>query len=312
MTTTTITSLTTVIDQWPALRALLTTRTTSTWPPADPTSPEPDDESLDEGHAQTLVTTRHESGQLYYACAHCEHVGEAHDHPVRPDREADQLGDRPEPFRLHVLDTIHSIETALCTLADELAADIQRTAYASSRPSRLDPMQMLIERLAAHDARDPARWRYNRANRTAPAAAQWLRARAHDEPGPCTPLTDTHRDTLARIAAGAAHRIERVLGAERRHDRLPRPCPWCAATLTLHHGGDEPEYVTCANGHDCHAAVGQVVEGHRTWATPTELVSLRLALTAAERRRKQAAAKKRQREAARTAHEPPTTDRSKP
>ncbi|TXL91927.1 hypothetical protein EW053_04625 [Streptomyces sp. IB2014 016-6] len=214
---------------------------------------------------------------------------------MREDRETEQIGERPVPLRLHVLDTVRAVETALLQVTDEIASEIQRAVITSGRPSSLDPRQFDIERLAAHDARDPARWRYNRGPRTATAAAQWLRARTHGEAGPCTPLTDDHRQHLHQVATEAARRVEQLLGVERRHDTMPRPCPWCNGPLTLHHGGgDEPEFVTCDNGFDCAAPV-QVLDGRRVWSTPEQLVQLYVALEAAERRARRAAAKKRQR-----------------
>ncbi|WP_405676881.1 hypothetical protein OG292_19740 [Streptomyces sp. NBC_01511] len=304
MTTTdnTIRALTTVITQWPTLRDLLDTRSPTTWPPADPAAYTAALDELDAdevAHAQQLITIRHESGQLYYACVHCDRVGEGHAHPIREDRDTEQIGERPVPLRLHILDTTRAVETALLQLADDIASEIQRAAITSSRPSSLDPIQFDIERLAARDALDPARWRYNRSPRTATTAAQWLRSRAHGEAGPCTPLTDDHRQLLNHVATEAARRVEQLLGAERRHDVMPRPCPWCTGPLTLHHGGDEPEFVTCDNGHHCTAPV-RVVDGRRIWSTPAELVQLYAALEASERRARRAAAKKRQRDAVRT------------
>lgn len=300
-TTATLTALTTVITHWADLRELIDTRAPATWPPVTPAEyaqlvqADADDA---EAHAQQLVTIRHETGQLYYACAQCDRVGEGHAHPVRPDREPEQLGVRPDPLRLHILDTISSVETALLTLADQIAAEIQRAPIVSGRPSRLDPMQLEIERLAAHDARDPARWHYQGV-RTTTMAAQWLRARVHGEPGPCTPLTDTHRGLIYGVAQEAARRVEQLVGSARRHDQLHRACPSCRGVLTLHHEGDEAPRVTCANGHDCAAAV-RVIDGHRTWSTPAELAQLYVDLAATERRAKRAAAKARQRETAKS------------
>ncbi|GGJ81860.1 hypothetical protein GCM10011583_11660 [Streptomyces camponoticapitis] len=272
MTTTdsTIRALTTVLTNWDSLRDLLDTRSPSVWPPADPAE-------------YTAQLDQHDAAEV----------------ALTQEREHLVLREVGAPLRLHVLDTMRTVETALLQVADEIASEIQRAAITSSRPSSLDPVQFDIERLAAHDARDPARWRYNRGPRTATAAAQWLRARAHGEAGPCTPLTDDHWQLLNRVASNAARRIEQLLGAERRHDAMPRPCPWCKGPLILHHGGvDEAEFVTCDNGFDCAAPV-QVVGGRRAWSTPQQLVQLYAALEAAERRARRAAAKKRQRDASR-------------
>ncbi|MFF2522462.1 hypothetical protein [Streptomyces liangshanensis] len=300
-TDTTIQALTTVITHWDDLRELVDTRAPASWPPVTPAEYAQlvQAEAADaDAHAQQLVTIRHDSGQLYYACAQCDRVGEGHLHPVRADREPEQLGIRPDPLRLHILDTIRTVENTLLALADEIASEVQRASITTGRPSRLDPMQLDLVRMAAHDARDPARWRYNRGPRTAPAAAQWLRARVHDEPGPCAPLNDAQRELIHRIVEEAARRVEQLVGSARRHDQLHRACPSCRGALTLHHDGDEAPVVTCANGHDCAAPV-RVIDGHRTWSTPAELAQLYVDLAAADRRVKKAAAKARQRDAAR-------------
>ncbi|MFD8970515.1 hypothetical protein ACFV0C_36935 [Streptomyces sp. NPDC059568] len=302
MTTTADQHLTSIITTWPHLQDLLTTRSADTWPP---TSKAEYAKQLDEHdaaevaagrHAQQLATIRHESGQLYYQCAECNHVGDGHQHPVREDRADDGLGERPVPLRLHVLDTMRTVTIAVTTLADQIAAVVQRAPITSNRPSKLDPRTMEIERLAALDARDPHRWRHNRPADNSPvAAARWLLARLREEKGPCEPLRAHHRQHIAEVAAEAARRIARVLGSDRRHDPMPRPCPWSGGVLTLHHGGDEPEQITCEHGHDCGAPV-PVVDGRRTWTGP-ELVELEKALDAADHRAKRAAAKRRQRAA---------------
>ncbi|MFF1416538.1 hypothetical protein [Streptomyces sp. NPDC058280] len=302
MTTTADQHLQYLITTWPQLAELLTTRSADTWPP---TSTAEYTKRLDEHdaaevaagrHAQQLVTIRHETGQLYYACTGCDHVGDGHQHPVRADRGDTGLGDRPVPLRLHVLDTMRAVTIAVTTVADQVAAEVQRAPITSNRPSSLDPRTMDIERLAALDARDPARWRHNRAADKSPvAAARWLLARLVGEAGPCTPLTIRHREQIANVAAEAARRIARALGSERRRDTMPRPCPWSGGVLTLHHGGIEPELVTCEHGHDCGAPV-PVVDGRRTW-TGHELVELEAALAAGDVREKRRVAKARQRAA---------------
>ncbi|WP_046500765.1 hypothetical protein [Streptomyces odonnellii] len=305
MTTTPDQHLQYVITTWPQLTELLTTRNADTWPPnnkAEYTKRLDEHDAAEvaaDRHAQRLATIRHESGQLYYTCTECGHAGDGHQHPVRIDRAEDGLGERPVPLRLHVLDTMRTVTIAVTAVADQIAAEVQRAPITSNRPSKLDPRTMEIERLAALDARDPLRWRHNRPADDSPvAAARWLLARLREEKGPCEPLRGHHRQRIASVAAEAARRIARVLGSERRHDPMPRPCPWSTGILTLHHGGTEPEQVTCEHGHDCAAPV-PVVDGRRTWSGP-ELVELETALAAADRRASRAAAKRRQRAAKNT------------
>jgi hypothetical protein len=269
VTTTAEQHLTAVITAWPQLTDLLTTRSSPSWPPADRA-------------AYLRQLDQHDAAEVAAARA-------ADEGPL-------VLRETGAPLRLHVLDTMRMVTIVITTLADQIAAEVQRAPITSNRPSSLDPQTLEIERLAALDARDPDRWRHNRSADTSPvAAAEWLLARLTGEAGPCTPLTIRHREQIDRVAAEAARRIARVLGTERRHDPMPRPCPWSGGLLTLHHGGDQPEHVTCEHGYDCAAPV-LVYEGRRTWTGP-ELVELEHALDAADQRAQRAAARARQRAA---------------
>ncbi|MFE7128931.1 hypothetical protein [Streptomyces sp. NPDC057617] len=258
MTTTAEQHLTSIITTWPHLQDLLTTRQTEPWPPADPAEYA---RQLDE-HDATEV------GQLV-------------------------LRKTGAPLRLHILDTMRTVELVLTQLADETASAIQRDTIKPVRGASGDPAALSLALLAARDDADPARWRYNHGDRSAVQAARWLLARVRGDAGPCRPLSDAQRERIGVLAAEAARRIARAAGSDRRHDPLPRPCPWSAGILTLHHGGTEPEQVTCEHGHDCAAPV-PVIDGRRTWTGP-ELVELEKALTAADRRASRAAARRRQR-----------------
>ncbi|MFQ6851244.1 hypothetical protein AAIB46_10145 [Streptomyces sp. 35M1] len=289
-----------ILDQWDHLReALDTTGPGTSWPPARPGAEylrALDDQDAAEvtaeqslaaaiahaiAHPQQLVTTRHPSGQLYYQCAHCEHVGEGTAHPVREDRDPAQLGERPVPLRLHVVDACRMIELVLVRLADEIAA---------------------------RDAHDPADWHGGRPEgRTAPVAAAWLLTRVGD--GPCCPTHDTDRARIAERAREAAARIDRVLGTGRTSRVLAgMPCPWCGGELVIHTEAGTVLSVTCATGLiDCDAPVRFDVDARaRVWSTPEQLAALQRALDAAERSRsaaedraKRADARRRQRAAAR-------------
>jgi hypothetical protein len=288
-----------ILDHWHHLRALLdTTGPGQTWPPQKPGAEylrALDDQdaadvsatqSLAEAiahavaHPQRLITTRHHTGQLYYECAFCDHVGEGLPHPVREDRDPAQLGERPVPIRLHVADACRAIELALCGLADSIAT---------------------------RDALDPADWHHlDREQRTAPTAAQWLLGRLGD--GPCCPTHDTDRSRIAAYAREAADRLDRVLGTGRTAAVMPgRPCPWCGGELVLHTEAGTVMSVTCSTGLiDCNAPVPFDVDRRaRAWSTPEQLAALQKALDAAERKRaeaeqraKRAEARRQQRKAA--------------
>ncbi|MEU0675448.1 hypothetical protein ABZ330_21655 [Streptomyces sp. NPDC006172] len=301
--------LQTVVDHWQHLRALIdTTQTASTWPPAMGKAEylrALDDHDRDETallfqHAQQLVTTIDEHGRVQYECARCDYVGEGRAHLPRGDRDPNKLGERPVPLRLHVVDTCRAIEVALCALADQVAADIQRDTVKPLRKAIPgDPVGLQLAMLAARDEADPARWQFNLGERSAVRAAEWLLGRLRGDEGPCLPLRDEHRAQIALVAREAARRIDRTIGGtiERHAVTMDQPCPYCGATLTMHAGGGEDDAVTCA-GPGCEAPVG-LDGGRRTWSTPAQLAALQRELDTAARRRKRAEARARQRAAVR-------------
>ncbi|MGW5928053.1 hypothetical protein ACWF2L_17655 [Streptomyces anulatus] len=290
-----------ILDQWDHLRDALDTNDGpgTNWPPARPgaeylralDTQDAADVTAEQAlaaavvhaldHPQQLVTVRHHTGQLYYRCAHCDHVGEGLPHPVREDRDPAQLGERPVPLRLHVVDACRAIEIALCTLADTIA---DRTATGRDDWYGTDP-----------------------ADRTVPTAARWLLGRL--DAGPCCPTHYAEQATIAEYARTAAGRIDRVLGTGRTARVLPgMPCPWCAGELVIHTEAGTVLSVTCATGLvDCNAPVPFDVDRRaRVWSTPEQLAALQRAVDAAERARageeeraKRADARRRQRAAVR-------------
>ena len=298
-----------VVDHWTHLRALIdTSQTSDTWPPAMGKAEylrALDDHDRDETalllqHAQHLVTTTDEHGRPQYECLHCDYAGEGRGHLPRPNRRPDQLGERPVPLRLHVVDACRAVEVALCSLADQVAAEVQRdTVKALRRPIPGDPVGVALGMLAARDEADPARWRFNLGKRTAVRAAEWLLGRLRGDEGPCLPLRDHHRAAIGLVAREAARRIERTIGGtvDRYAVAMDRPCPYCDGALTMHAGGGVDDAVTCS-GPDCEAPVG-LVDGRRMWSTPAQLAVLQRELGEAARRRKRAEDRARQRAAAR-------------
>lgn len=281
-TRTTADNLQHILDHWDHLRAALDTAGPGgAWPPARPGAEylrTLDDQDAAEwsaeqqlaaaiahaiDHPQRLITTRHHTGQLYYRCAFCEHVGEGLPHPVREDRDPAQLGERPVPLRLHIVDACRAIEIALCSLADSIGA---------------------------RDAADPADWHHaDRAQRTAPTAARWLLDQLGD--GPCCPTHDADRDRIAKYAGEAAARLDRALGIGYTSAALPGlPCPWCGGDLVMHSEAGTVMSVTCATGLiDCSAPVPYDIDRRaRVWSTVEQLAALHRALDAAERARAEA------------------------
>lgn len=151
------------------------------------------------------------------------------------ERDPIQIGERPVPVRLHILDTMRAVEAALVDCADITAADVQRSPmpYAPRGWPAADRARR--DQLARADALDPRRWKY-RGHRTAPYAALWLLARIEHARGPFTALSDAHRGRIGSVAEGAAERVERALDIAAQRRALERPCAKCGGKIDIHGG----------------------------------------------------------------------------
>jgi hypothetical protein len=211
-----------IIDSWPHLHDMLTTRHGSTWPPVMSiehvlNSTDDPDAAADERAALRLA----ERADSRYT-----------------------LGASPAPIRLAVVDVMRTVETSLVYLVDVLAQEIQRPVMAKAPSHWLPEDQKRREKLRAEDAADPRRWRY-REHRTATHAATWLLARVEQQPGPFLPLGPSR---LRRIsaAAGAAHtQVHRALDGVRTAQRIDRPCPLCGGILGMSSGDGGTPLVVC-------------------------------------------------------------------
>ncbi|MFH9403288.1 hypothetical protein ACH4JS_26585 [Streptomyces sp. NPDC017638] len=164
------------------------------------------------------------------------------------ERDPIQLGDRPVPVRLHILDTMRVIEAALVACADDIAHATQRAPitapsarrtatapYASQRDADIAAAdRRRREQLALADQRDPRRWRYT-GRRTASYAALWLLARVERAPGPCRRLTEAEERRIGTVAAGAAERLERALDIAAQRRTLEQPHE-CGGLIDVHGG----------------------------------------------------------------------------
>ncbi|MEU0991100.1 hypothetical protein [Streptomyces sp. NPDC005953] len=292
-----------VLDHWEHLRDLLDTAEPGAWPP-DRSSVEylRDLDGQDAAHVahersaadvlahalhhpQRLVTTRHHTGQLYYACEHCTHVGDGRTHPVRPDRAPEQLGEHPLPIRLHIADACRTIELALCGLADAIATRDATDPVAARWLA--DPVPDVEHAQVAGYALYPATWAHTISERrTAPGAARWLLARLHHLDD--TPSPDGEHARIARYAREAAGRIDRLLGLGRTVVVMHgMPCPWCGGDLVMTVESGIVSRVTCATGLiDCAAPVAFDVDLRaRVWSRVEQLAALQKALEAAERKK---------------------------
>lgn len=192
---------------------------------------------LDEADAEQLEYERHQAAHLRSL-----------------ERDPIQLGDRPTPVRLHILDTMRLVEAALVACADDIARTAQRAPisvpaarkanYATLREARIahNDRKRRTE-LALADQRDPRRWRYT-GQRTAPYAALWLLARLERAPGPCRRITEQEAARIGKVAAGAAERVERALDIASQSRTLERRCG-CGGAIDIHGGEGRPPLAHC-------------------------------------------------------------------
>ncbi|MEE1813680.1 hypothetical protein PUR59_01320 [Streptomyces sp. SP18ES09] len=136
------------------------------------------------------------------------------------ERSPEQLGTRPVPVNLRIMDTMRVVEAALHETADQIAATNQL-------PTR-----------TSH----PHRWRYTGTRPGAVRTALWLSARAAGIFWPGRALTEPQERHLRHVAREALHRIETALDlATATHELGPQhTCP-CGGSITISGGaGDTP------------------------------------------------------------------------
>ncbi|MFD4738698.1 hypothetical protein ACFWNQ_15195 [Streptomyces virginiae] len=152
--------------------------------------------------------------------------------------------DRSAPVRLHVIDTIRTVELVLIPLADHIASRIQRPVInAATGKGWSDDLHRQAALLSARDSADPTRWQYT-GTRTGQHAAQWLAARLRQQPGPFRPLNLREVEEIQHIAAGAAERVEHALGIRRRTVGTGHICG-CGGELFLEGGDGRPPTLVC-------------------------------------------------------------------
>jgi len=211
-----------LIDSWPHLTEMLTTRHGSTWPPAM-------------GVQHLLAGTDDAEAAAEERAA------------LRLAERADSrytLGASPAPIRLQVVDVMRTVEADLVYLADTLAQEIQRPVMRRAPSHWLPTDRELRDKLVAEDEADPRRWRY-RQHRTAPFAAVWLAARTEGQPGPFLRLTTEQTRRIEAVGGTAAGRVRRALDAVRTAQVLDQPCPLCGGALGMASGDGGVPLVAC-------------------------------------------------------------------
>lgn len=172
------------------------------------------------------------------------------------ERSPDQIGARPVPVNLRVLDTMRAVEAALLDTADRIARSVQRTPMQPPAPARAAHARTRADRVywedrarraeqARKDADDPRRWRHN-TGRTAVRAAVWLSGRVVGSGGPFRPLSEAEHRHVAKVAEGALHRVESALDLAdgRRELTSAHPCP-CGGTIEVYGGAGATPVARC-------------------------------------------------------------------
>jgi hypothetical protein len=214
------------------------------------------DEALSLVHVQQLATRKDEHGRTQYRCTKCDHVGDGHTHAVGEDRDPAQLGQRPIPLRVAILDTMQAVHADLLECADATAAGVQREPMRGPAPNPQWPDSSKGRRimeadrartavLAMQDAHDPRRWKWNGPRPSAPLAALWLLGRLQGAPGPFHRLTPAQTGYIASIARSAASRVETALDIAAQLAPITKPCPECGGRIEVRGGAGASPLAHC-------------------------------------------------------------------
>lgn len=98
------------------------------------------------------------------------------------ERDPIQLGERPAPLRIPVLDTMCAVEAALVECADVTGAEVQRSPMGLLPKTYPAADRTRRELLAMKDAADLRRWRYDghRADRRSPISGSSPASKARE------------------------------------------------------------------------------------------------------------------------------------
>ncbi|MFE0699142.1 hypothetical protein [Streptomyces sp. NPDC058872] len=140
------------------------------------------------------------------------------------ERNPDQLGTRPVPVNLRIMDTMRAVEAVLYETADQIAAANQHNVHTSH----------------------PHRWSFTGRRPGAIHTALWLAARADGVFWPGRALTEPQHRHLGRIAREALHRVETALDLAHGQRELSgdHRCP-CGGRIVIRGGGGDQPTANC-------------------------------------------------------------------
>lgn len=192
-------------------------------------------------HVQQLATRKDEHGRTQYQCTRCDHVGDGHTHASGEDRDPAQLGQRPTPLRVAILDTMQAVHADLLECADAVAEVAQRQPMGQLPAGYPETDRARRAVLAMKDRHDPRRWKWTGPRPAAPYTALWLLGRLQGAPGPFHRLDVRQAELIAAVARSAAERIERALDISVERRTLDQRHEGCGGRIDIHGGeGRQP------------------------------------------------------------------------
>lgn len=162
------------------------------------------------------------------------------------ERDPMQVGVRPIPIRLQVIETMAAIRADLLQCADTIAETVQRTPIKPPPPRRAAYARTRADRLAwedharrvqaaQDDAADRRRWRWTGIRPDAPRTALWLLGRVQGAPGPFHRLTESEASLIRAVARSCADRMERALDIASQQRTLDQR-HGCGGAIDIHGG----------------------------------------------------------------------------
>lgn len=163
----------------------------------------------------------------------------------RLERDPSQIGERPTPLRITILDTMRAIHDDLLECADATAAVAQRPPMGPLPATypKADRARRAV--LAMKDAHDPRRWKWTGPRPTAPLTALWLLGRVQGAPGPFHRLTAPQAGYIASVARSAADRVEKALDIAAQLAPITTPCPECGGRIQVRGGSGASPLAHC-------------------------------------------------------------------
>ncbi|MFE7073781.1 hypothetical protein ACFU96_27210 [Streptomyces sp. NPDC057620] len=161
------------------------------------------------------------------------------------ERDPAQVGERPTPLRVAILDTMQAIHADLLECADAVAEVAQRQPMGQLPAGYPEADRARRAVLAMKDRHDPRRWKWTGPQPAAPYTALWLLGRVQGAPGPFHRLDVRQAELIAAVARSAAERIERALDISVERRTLDQRHEGCGGRIDVHGGEGKTPLAHC-------------------------------------------------------------------